>query len=99
MGFAKSAKPLARRLRVVAERDDRLRPEAGKLLEAAAIRGEIERGEAPRITGLPERTARRVLNETIAEGLLGSETPKGPVSVLFPPAAAEALFPRLFAMQ
>jgi len=90
---------LARRLRVVAERDDRLRPEAGKLLEAAAIRGEIERGEASRITGLPERTARRVLNETIAQGLLASETPKGPVSVQFPPAAAEALFPRLFATQ
>ena len=90
---------LARRLRVVAERDDRLRPEAGKLLEAAAIRGEIERGEASRITGLPERTARRVLNETIAQGLLVSETPKGSVSVQFPPAAAEALFPRLFAAQ
>ena len=88
---------LARRLREVAQRDDRLRPGAGELLEAAAVRGEIERGEASRITGLPERTARRVLNETIAEGLLASETPKGPVSVQFPPAAAEALFPRLFA--
>ena len=87
---------LARRLRVVAERDDRLRPEAGKLLEAAAIRGEIERGEASRITGLSERTARRVLNETIAAGFLASETPKGPVYVEFPPATAEALFPRLF---
>ena len=90
---------LARRLREVAERDDRLRPEAGRLLEAAAIRGEIERGDVAGITGLPERTARRVLHETIAEGLLASETPKGPVSVQFPPAAAEALFPRLFATQ
>lgn len=90
---------LARRLREVAERDDKLRPEAGKLLEAAAIRGEIERGDVSGITGLPERTARRVLNETIAEGFLASETPKGPVSVQFSPAAAEALFPRLFATQ
>lgn len=87
---------LARRLRVVAERDDRLRPEVGKLLEETARRGEIERGEAPRITSLPERTARRVLNETIAEGFLASDTPKGPLFVQFPPASAEALFPRLF---
>ena len=87
---------LARRLRLVAERDDRLRPEAGKLLEAAVIRGEIQRGEASRITGLSERTARRMLNETIAAGFLASETPKGPVFVQFPPASAEALFPRLF---
>jgi hypothetical protein len=50
---------LARRLRVVAERDDRLRLEAAKLLEAAAIRGEIERREASRITGLPARTAKQ----------------------------------------
>ncbi|HEY0381015.1 MAG TPA: Fic family protein [Candidatus Elarobacter sp.] len=90
---------LARRLRVVAERDDRLRPEAGKLLEAAATRGEIERGEAARITGLPERTARRVLNDMIGVGLLASDTPKGLVSVRFPPALAEALFPRLFTTQ
>jgi Fic family protein len=90
---------LARRLRMTAERDDRLRPEAGKLLEAAVTRGEIERGEASRITGLPERTARRILNDTIAEGLLASDTPKGPISVRFPPALAEALFPRLFLAQ
>jgi Fic family protein len=87
---------LARRLRAVVERDDRLRPEAGKLLEAAVIRGEIERGDASRITRLPERTARRILNDAIAEGLLASDTPKGPVSVRFPPALAEALFPRLY---
>jgi Fic family protein len=90
---------LARRLRVFVEQDHRLRPEAGKLLEEAAIRGAFERGEASRITGLPERTARRILNDTIVEGLLASETPKGPVSLQFPPAAAEALFPRLFATQ
>ena len=90
---------LTRRLRIVVERDDRLRPEAGKLLAAAALRGEIDRGEAARITGLSERTARRVLNKTIAAGFLASETPKGSVFVKFPPAAAEALFPRLFTIQ
>jgi Fic family protein len=87
---------LATRLVAFAERDDRLRPAAGKLLEEAAIRGELERGDASRITGLPERTARRVLNETIGQGLLASETPKGRVFLQFPPGAAEVLFPRLF---
>lgn len=87
---------LAKRLRTLAERDGRFRPEAGRLLEEAAIRGEFERGEAARITGLPERTARRLLNDTCAAGLLASDTPKGPVSLRFPPGEAETMFPRLF---
>ena len=87
---------LAKRLRTWAERDDRFKPEVGRLLEDAAIRGEFDRGEAARITGLPERTARRVLNDACAAGLLASDTPKGPVSLRFPPDDAEGMFPRLF---
>ena len=96
MGGLFELNSLATRLVAFAERDDQLRPAAGKLLEEAAIRGEVERGDASRITGLPERTARRVLNEAIEQGLLASETPKGRVFLQFPPGAAEALFPRLF---
>ncbi len=87
---------LDRRLSRLVEKSETLKPEAARLLTEALIRGEIERGDAPRITGLPERTARRVLNDTINEGLLGSATPKGPVSLRFPDAALETLFPRLF---
>jgi len=87
---------LAKRLRTWAERDGRFKPEVGRLLEEAAVRGEFERGEAARITGLTERTARRVLNDACAAGLLASDTPKGPVSLRFPPGDAEAMFPRLF---
>jgi Fic family protein len=87
---------LAKRLRTWAERDGRFKPEVGRLLQEAAIRGEFDRGEAARITGLPERTARRVLNDACAAGLLASDTPKGPVSLRFPPDDAEAMFPRLF---
>jgi len=87
---------LARRLKMHVERSETLKPESAALLEAALIRGEIERGAAPGITGLPERTARRVLNETIAAGLLASTTPKGPVSLRFPDGALEMLFPRLY---
>lgn len=38
-----------------------LRSEAARLLEEALVRDEFERGEISRITGLPDRTARRVL--------------------------------------
>ena len=87
---------LARRLRSYVERSDILKPEAARLLEEALIRGEFERGEVPRITGLPERTARRVFNDVIAVGLLASDTPKGSVSLRFPVDALDVLFPRLF---
>jgi Fic family protein len=87
---------LARRLRAYVEHGEHLKPQAARLLEEALIRGEFERGEAERITGLPERSARRVLNEVIADGLLASETPKGPVSLRFPVWTLDILFPRLF---
>jgi Fic family protein len=87
---------LVRRLRNYVERSEKLKPEAGRLLEEALFRGAFERGEVSRITGLPERTARRVLNDLIATGLLASDTPKGSVSLRFPTDAQEVLFPRLF---
>jgi Fic family protein len=87
---------LSRRLTSYAERSEVLNPKAAGLLQEALIRGSFERGEASRITGLPERSARRVLNETIADGLLASETPRGPVSLRFPAKAQDVLFPKLF---
>ena len=87
---------LSRRLKSYVERSDRLKPEANGLLQEALIRGEYDRGEITRITGLPERTARRVLNELTDMGLLASDTPKGPVSLRFPTETLENLFPRLY---
>jgi Fic family protein len=87
---------LARRLRVYVDRSDNLKPDAAKLLEEALVRGRFDRGAVSRITGLPERTARRVLNDVIQEGLLASSSPKGPVSLRFPAAALDVLFPRLY---
>lgn len=95
MGGLFDLEALAKRLRILAERSD-LKPEAARLLEEALIRGEFERGEASRITGLPERTARRVLNDVLTLGLLASDTPKGPVSLRFPASTLDTLFPRLF---
>jgi Fic family protein len=84
------------RLRTYTQRSPSLRPESAGLLQEALIRGEFERGEIARITGLPERSARRVLNEVIELGLLASDTPKGKVSLRFPAHALEDLFPRLY---
>jgi len=55
--------------------------------------GEYYRREAARITGLPERSGRRVLNDVVAEGLLASATQKGPVSLRFPTDSLEIFFP------
>ena len=86
---------LIKRLRVYVTRRE-LSSQAARLLEEALIRGQFERGAIPRITGLPARSARRVLNEVTQAGLLASATPKGPVSLRFPVDALEILFPRLF---
>jgi Fic family protein len=87
---------LAKRLRRYVERNDKLKPEAVRLLEEALIRGQFERGDVARITGLPERSARRILSSVIDAGLLASETEKGTVSLRFPDDALETLFPRLY---
>ena len=87
---------LANRLRTFVARHHRFKPEAATLLEQTLVRGEIERGEASRITGLPVRTAQRLLNDLVAEGLLSSATPKGPVSLRFPANSLDVLFPRLY---
>ena len=87
---------LGRRLQRYVEQSETLKPEAASLLQAALMRGQFERGQAARITGLPERSARRILNAVIAEGLLVSATPKGPVSLRFPAHTLDSLFPRLY---
>jgi Fic family protein len=87
---------LTNRLRAFVGQRETLKPEAARLLNEVLVRGEIERGEASRITGLPERSARRVLNDVVKEGMLASATPKGPVSLRFPAHSLETLFPRLY---
>ncbi len=87
---------LAKRLRTYVERSETLKPVTANILEEALIRGEVERGAIERITGLPERTARRVLNDAINAGLLASATPRSAVSLRFPDDALEVLFPRLY---
>jgi Fic family protein len=86
---------LGDRLRRYTERRE-WRPEAFRLLETVMLRGEFARGEAAAVTGLKERTARLLLSDLVTEGILGSDTPKGPVSLRFTVKAGELLFPQLF---
>ena len=86
---------LGDRLRRYTERRE-WRPEAFRLLETVMLRGELARGEAAAVTGLKERTARLLLSDLVTEGILGSDTPKGPVSLRFTVEAGELLFPQLF---
>jgi Fic family protein len=87
---------LRQRLARYVEQNETLKPQSLRLLEEALFRGEFDRGDAARITGLPETTARRVLKSVVDAGLLASATPKGPVSLRFPAQTLEILFPRLY---
>ena len=90
---------LADRLQRHVEQALGLSAAAAKLATAVLHRGELPRGEAALVTGLPERTARQLLSRLIEAGLLASSTPKGPVSLRFDSTSAETLFPRLFPAQ
>jgi Fic family protein len=83
------------RLKIYADRRD-FKPAAFALLEQTLQRGELPRGEAARVTGLKERSARDLLSMLVVDGVLGSESPKGPVSLRFPLEVLEVLFPKLF---
>jgi Fic family protein len=72
-------------------------PEPAKyILQETLLRGELSRGEVPRITGKPERTARRILDETFKQGLVTSPTPKGAIRLAFPAKAVPYYFPNLY---
>lgn len=86
---------LAGRLKLYVERQS-MKPGAFPILDRVLLQGEMRRGEAERITGLKERSARMVLSSLVEDGILGSGTPKGPVSLRFPSHSVDILFPRLF---
>ncbi|MDX9786338.1 MAG: Fic family protein [Desulfobacterales bacterium] len=72
-----------------------IKPEAFHLIKEAFLMGAFGRGEASQLTGLGERTARTLLSELIDEGLLVSDTPKGPVRLHFSAHLLPVWFPDL----
>lgn len=73
-----------------------LQPKSNYLLTEVLLNGEILRGEASRITGRPERSARRILKELLDKSFLKSDSDKGPVKLNFPAKVAPYYFPRLY---
>jgi Fic family protein len=76
-----------------------LKPEAAHMLQEALLRGEVTRGDMIRVSGMAERTGRMLLGQLLDEGLLVSDTPKGPVRLAFPTFVAGYLFPDLYPAQ
>lgn len=75
---------------------EQIKPQASHLLHAALMEGEIQRGEAARLTQLSERSARDLLKKCLELGLLVSNTPKGPVRLAFPYAVLNYYFPNFY---
>jgi len=73
--------------------------EAAFMLQEALLRGEVSRGDMIRVSGLAERTGRKVLGQLLDDGLLVSDMPKGAVRIAFPTSIAGYLFPDLYPTQ
>lgn len=73
-----------------------MRSEAFFLLREVFLRGEVPRGEASRIMGLAESTAREAVRRLVMIGLLQSDTPKAPLKIRFTLNFAAYLFPSLY---
>jgi Fic family protein len=73
-----------------------VKPEAAGALHYVALTGPMERGNFIAMTGLPPRTARRVLSSLLDFGLLKAESRVGPVSFTVPLRSLRWLFPRLW---
>lgn len=68
----------------------------GHLLSDLFLRGELKRGEATTILGIPERTAREVLKRLLAPGLIVSDGPGRPLRLGFPASLSGYYFPKLY---
>jgi Fic family protein len=88
-------KSLAGRLRELVEESKELPSPSGPLLQTVLREGEVERGDAGKIMMVPERTARRIVQQLVDRRLLASDTPKGKLHLEFPQDCMEKLFPRL----
>lgn len=72
-----------------------LKPVAGLILHTAFIYGEIERAQALELCAMPERSARRLLSQLKAEGLLSETSSKSPLRWEIPEHAEPWYFPDL----
>jgi len=72
------------------------RPQAIAAMHHVLIAGPLPRGSFIQLTGLAERTGRKLLARLLQDGLLQSDTPKGPVGIGLPLDSLHVLFPNLY---
>ncbi len=87
---------------IIARNDERVSGVTGKLKEAsglilysAFIKGELERSLAYELSGMPERSARRLLGQLKDDGLLSETSSKSPLKWEIPEHAEPWYFPNL----
>lgn len=76
--------------------EKKLKEESKYILTEVMLRGEISRGYAKRVTGLSERSARRVLSALEEEELVTSKSHRSPVRFSIPPKVVGYYFPDLY---
>lgn len=69
---------------------------AAPVLREVFLRGEMARGEVARVVGVSARTAQTVTRTLLNEGLILSDSAKGPIRLGFPAKAAAHYCPNLF---
>lgn len=72
-----------------------MKPDATVMLQQVLLKGKMSRGDIAKASGR-ERTGRTVLAQLLAEGILISSTPKGPVSLNYPIHLSNYLLPDLY---
>ncbi|MGV3682108.1 MAG: Fic family protein [Acidovorax sp.] len=72
------------------------REEAILPLQTVAVSGALSRGDFIRMTGLGERTGRKVVSRFLSDGLLRSDSHRGELSIAFPMSALHILLPNLY---
>lgn len=75
--------------------DEGLKPVAGIVLYNAFTLGQLDRATAIELTGMPERTARRLLSQLRDDGLLTQSSTKSPLEWAIPEHAEPWYFPQL----
>ena len=73
-----------------------LPPRSGDVLQATLQRGELPRGDLPKVVGTGTRQARRVTAALTARGVLTSASSRAPLRMLLPAGLAERWLPGLF---
>lgn len=79
----------------VAGMSDSVKPAAALVLYAAFMQGEVERAQALELCAMPERSARRLLSQLKAEGLLSETSSKSPLRWEIPEHVEPWYFPEL----